>query len=103
MDRFELNQIFKDILGNSNVYFQPPETVKLNYPCILYELDRVVATKANNKKYKLIKRYTVTLIDPNPDTTYMDAILELPYSSFDRMFSTSNLNHFVFTIYRRYN
>ena len=30
-----LHKILKEIIGNDNVYFQPPESAKLKYPRIL--------------------------------------------------------------------
>jgi len=97
--RYELNDIFKDLLGNNNVYFQPPESIKLSYPCIIYQLSDIDTRRADDLLYLKKPRYTVTLIDKNPDTEFVDQILELPYCSFDRMFASDNLNHFVFTLY----
>ena len=36
--RNELHEKFCDLLGSRNVYFQPPESVRLVYPCIIYRL-----------------------------------------------------------------
>jgi len=30
--RLELQNLLENILGSRNVYFQPPENLKLNYP-----------------------------------------------------------------------
>lgn len=98
-NRLDLQKIFENIMGSRNVYFQPPETKKLTYPCIIYNLSDIVSKPADDIKYQTMKRYTVTLIDKNPDSQYVDGILSLPYCSFDRAFVTDNLNHFTYTIY----
>ena len=35
--RLELDADLRALLGSTNVYFQPPETKKLKYPCFIYE------------------------------------------------------------------
>ena len=35
--RYELHEFLCEILGSRNVYFQPPESVKMKYPAIVYE------------------------------------------------------------------
>lgn len=98
--RLELHEIFCEILGSRNVYFQPPESVKLEYPAIVYKRKKIDQYYANNKTYIYEPGYEATLIDPNPDSEYIEKILQLPYCSFDRHFTADNLNHDVFTIYK---
>ena len=98
--RVELQQILENILGSRNVYFQPPENLKLKYPCIIYELTGVESVDADNTSYLNYKRYTVTCISGDPDTVIPDIILEsIKHSSFDRRFVTDNLYHDALTIY----
>ena len=40
-NRLELHEIFCDILGSRNAYFQPPASVKMNYPAIKYSLSNI--------------------------------------------------------------
>lgn len=98
-NRLKLHDILVNISGVKKVYYQPPETVKLEYPCIVYELSNIIFKYANNDKYIHNNSYTVTLIDSDPDSIIVDEILKLPFTSFDRQFKSDNLNHFVFTIY----
>lgn len=97
--RLELQALFEELLGSRNVYFQPPETIKLNYPCIIYERSSNKAIHANNNPFVLFHKYTVTLIDKNPDTVLPDKLHSLPKTNFDRSFVNDNLYHYVFTIY----
>lgn len=95
--RFHLDDIFHEI--TQNVYFQPPESIKIDYPCILYELTSIDTKFADNKPYKQEKRYKVTVIDKNPDSEIPDKIGKLPMCIFDRHYTSDNLHHFVFNIY----
>lgn len=97
--RLNLHEEFCNILASRNAYFQPPASVQMNYPAIVYSLSDVDTRHANDDKYKLLKAYQVTLIDKNPDTQYFEPILRLPYCSFNRFYTADNLNHWVFTLY----
>lgn len=97
--RLNLQAKLEATLGSRNVYFQPPETLKLSYPCIIYELDKDLVNYASDSIHKRKKRYSVTVIDRNPDSRIPDKIRMYPYCSFDRTFTSDNLNHFVFTIF----
>lgn len=96
--RLNLQTTLKTVVGN-NVYFQPPESISLKYPCIIYSLNDVNTLKANDKKYKLTRSYQITLICKDPDNEYIDKILSLPYTDMDRMYTVDNLYHYVFTHY----
>ena len=98
--RLELHEKFCGILGNGNAYFNPPETVKMNYPGIRYKLSDIDLTSANNDVYYVAKKYEVIVITYDPDDTlYEEIIRNFPKCKFDRMYIASNLYHYVFTIY----
>lgn len=97
--RIELHNILISLLEKNNVYFQPPSSIKLIYPCIIYELNGIDTNYANSRKYKNKKKYTISLIDQNPDSEIPNKILNLDYCSFNRFFISDNLNHYVFTLY----
>ena len=97
--RIAFDGILRGILGTGNVYFQPPESVKIKYPCIIYEHTDTDTIYANNLPYHSTKAYEVTVIDRNPDSTIPDEIGKLPYSRFVRHFTFENLNHDVFIVY----
>ena len=46
-----LQETLETILGSENVYFQPPESYKIEYPCIIYERANIKAIKADNIGY----------------------------------------------------
>lgn len=87
------------MLGSNNVYFEPPESVKIKYPCIIYGLDDVYSNRADNISYKTTRLYQITCIGKDPDTDIPDKILELEKSSFERRFKSDNLIHDVIRLY----
>lgn len=97
--RLDLHKILVDILGSSNVYFQPPETLKMQYPCIVYERGSGDTIFADNISYRFVKRYQVTVIDRDPDSLIPDKVAELPMCTYDRHYTVENLNHDIFNLY----
>jgi hypothetical protein len=94
-----LHNALVGLLGSENVYFQPPSTVKMQYPCIVYKRSQIDTTYANDKPYNRRTRYSVTIIDPDPDSLIPDKVGKLPLSNFDRHFTADNLNHDVYNVY----
>lgn len=97
--RLELQQILVNILGSNNVYFQPPPSVKMVYPCIMYKRDYAETTFSGNKPYFWQTRYLVTVVDKNPDSEIPDKIAALPMCLFDRFYTADNLNHNVYKLF----
>ena len=101
----ELQTILESILSNfvpsvvKRVWFQPPGSEKLIYPCILYQRSGEWTNRADNIKYIGKKEYTITIIDKNPDSEIPDAVGELEYCVFDHFYAEENLNHWVYSIY----
>jgi hypothetical protein len=98
--RLELHEELCKLLGTRNVYFQPPESKKLEYDCIVYNLADIASRYANNKHYTGKKRYDVVIISRNPDNILIDEMLNnFSYIGFDRSFAKDNLYHFVYDLY----
>lgn len=97
--RLKLHQKLKEILGSDQVYFQPPENVKMKYPSIVYEVGSGLRTPADNQKYLYNQGYSVTFITKDPDPDVPDKILELPYCTMERQFKFENLYNWIFFIY----
>ena len=97
--REQFQHILEEILGSRNVYFQPPESVKLQYPAIVYSREPITTLHADNIIYKKHYSYSVTLIDKKSDSVFIDKIMELPYCNHLRHYVSDNLNHDIFTIY----
>ena len=97
--RLQLHELLKTLLGSGNVYFQPPGKQRMEYPAIRYERDSSDVDHADNSLYRKMKRYRVTMITHDPDSTVPDALEELPMSRFEQFYAADNLNHFVFQIF----
>lgn len=98
-NRLELQAMLETLLGSRNVYFQPPESIKLQYPAIVYSLSDIRNTHASNVVHKKDTAYSLTYIDEDPDSENVEKISRLPYCDFDRFFTSDNLNHYTFTLY----
>lgn len=97
--RIDLQNLLEDILGEKHVYYQPPESLKLEYPAIVYSKSRIDKRAANDSAYNLNTRYELIVIDKRPDNLVIEKLLTLPYCSYDRNYKSDNLNHDVLTIY----
>lgn len=97
--RLDLHTILEKILGSRNVYFQPPSSVRMQYPAIVYSRKDIERRSADDGVYRKLPSYELVLVDKNPDSKFVEKILDLPYCSFDRHYESDNLNHDVFTLY----
>lgn len=100
--RLELQTALEFLLGSRNVYFQPPETVKMKYPCFVYSRSTVDTTRADDLAYLKHPRYMVTFISDDPDTNgemVYNMLDRFPYCTHDRFYTANNLSHDVFDLY----
>lgn len=98
--RLELHEELCTVLGSRNVYFNPPESVRMQYDAIRYNLGGKDIKRANNRLYRVTNQYDGVVITRNPDTTIPDAILShFEMCSFGRPYVADNLNHYPFTLY----
>lgn len=82
-----------------NVYFDPPESIRMVYPCIIYNRYRINVVHADNAPYKHDTRYQVTVVDRNPDSEIVDRVKQIPKVFYERFYSVDDLNHDVFTLF----
>lgn len=95
-----MQDLLEETVGpNVPVYFQPASDDKMDFPCVVYELDSELKRHANNSVYKWRARYRVTYVHHNPEDDMIRKLTMLPHSAFQRHFATSGLNHDVFVIY----
>ena len=97
--REEFQRFLKELLGSDQVFFQPPSNVQMAYPAIVYELSDIENEHADNVPYVQRTRYSITVIDKDPDSRIPFAISKLPTCSFDRAYKSDNLNHYVLNLY----
>ena len=98
--RLELHEELCELLGSRNVYFQPPESLKMQYPCIRYSKSDVYKQNADNRLYQSRNSYEIIVIDSNPDSLLYESILShFSMCKYDRSYISANLNHDVLTLY----
>lgn len=81
-------------------YYQPPETVRMEYPCFRYALVPDSVIHADNKVYQNFTKYSVTYIS----RTHAEEIIKqmrdrFVYCRFDRPYTSDNLYHYNFELY----
>lgn len=98
--RLELQEELEEILGSRNVYFQPPESVKMKYDAIVYNLSNIRTNYADDKTYKKDKSYELIVISRDPDNEIAENLLNhFEYIRFDRRFISDNLYHDALTLF----
>lgn len=98
-ERIDLHSLLEELLESRNVYYQPPESIKMQYDAIRYSKKNIDSTYANDHKYSMRDCYELIVITKLPDHPVIKKLLELPYCSYDRHYVADNLNHDVLTIY----
>lgn len=92
--RLELQSKLEELQGNDRVYFNPPESLKLMYPCTVYEFQNVNVNHADDTIYKYSDQYSITYIHRDPDDRTMHfKLLGLPYCSFNNRYIADGLYH----------
>ena len=97
--RLELQTKLEELFGSRNVYYQPPESIKMEYPAIVYSKEDINTTHANDAVYSKKVKYSLIVISKKPDDPVIDKLLEVPYCSYDTSYKSDNLNHDVLTLY----
>lgn len=95
--RLKLHEYLKTLINN--VYYQPPESKKIEYPAIIYSKDQIRNVLADDSKYNLNTSYEIIIIDRLPDNKAITELLKMPYSTYDRHYVSDGLNHDVITLY----
>lgn len=95
--RTDLQDILETLAAT--VYFQPPESVKLSYPCIVYSRSSAKTAFADDNPYSYENQYQVTVIDKDPDSGIPEKVAMLPKCTHVRTYVSDNLHHDVFTLF----
>ena len=98
-NRLDLHSKLKELLESDEVYYQAPESKKMEYPAIKYSKSSIKSTYANNATYSMMDRYEIIVMSRTPDHPVIKKLLSLPYCSYDRHYVSENLNHDVLTLY----
>ena len=100
VSRLKLQEELEEILGSKNVYFQPPASVKLKYPCIIYELTNTDVKRADNKTFVTTNCYHVKhLFKTLEREKKNDLLLHFMMISHDNRMIVDGLYNDDFTLY----
>jgi hypothetical protein len=97
--RPNLHEELCELLESRNVYYDPPESIKMQYPAIVYALSRIDNDHADNGVYIQTRAYDVTVIYKEAENAASQMLACLPLCSFNRHYKADNLNHDVYTLY----
>lgn len=98
--RLNLHEVLCEILGSRNVYYDPPESVRMDYDAIRYKLAGKDLKRANDGIYQMVNMYDGVVISEDPDCEVADDILaHFKMCNFGRPYVADNLYHFPFTLY----
>lgn len=94
--RLNLQKELEELIGSRNVYFQPPPSFKMKYPCIVYSRVRINTDFADNNPYKLDNVYQITYIDSDPDSEIPTKLAQRHQCVYERDYKVNELYHNVF-------
>lgn len=97
--REDLDTLLCETIGSEYVYFQPPENLQIQYPCIIYSLNGFFDRHASNKTYHRRREYSLLYITSDPDDANIEAIGNLELCSLGKPYTAENLHHYPYTIY----
>lgn len=98
--RLNLHEELCETLESKSVYFQPPQSLSMNYPCIRYALDEPSQIYAGDKNYNCTKRYDGVVIDRDPESNIPGKLLaRFERCRLGKPYVADNLHHFPFTLY----
>lgn len=98
-DRLDLQSKLEQLLGSTNVYYDPPASLRMQYDAIRYSKQRPDTKHASDIRYKTMNRYELIVISKRPDHPVIKELMDIPYCSWDRHYVADNLHHDVLTIY----
>ena len=100
MDKRMLLQSELERLVGPNVYFQPPATVQLKYPCVIYNLSSGNSIYADNSVYTYTNRFELIFIYRKQNMEIVETVLRtFTMCTVSRVYIADNLYHYVFNLY----
>lgn len=94
---YKIQDAFDGIDG-VNLYFRPPSSLMITYPCVIYDLKVVDVRHSDNQVYSDGERYEVSYITSTQDDRNWTRLRDIPGSRWIRNFNKENLYHHIFEI-----
>lgn len=97
----EVGDLLEGVLGNSNVYFQPPTNIKLKYPCMVYKFVTPKVDRAGNMPYIVTGHWEVHHMYKDPDNSLVEKMLfASPFVAHDNNIVSEGVYNDYYTIYQ---
>ena len=100
VNRLELHEFLSGVMSacgeEPHLYFQPPETVKLEYPCIIYRLATMTSDYADDDPYRIRIAFDITYITRSPTSNVPSSLVKAHKFAFDRYYVSDNLHHYTY-------
>lgn len=97
--RLKLQKELEELVGG-NVYFQPPASVRLAYPCVIYNLAVGDIRRADDTVYTYTNRFELLFIYKQSNMEIVEKVLKaFPMCSISRIYIADNLYHYAFNLY----
>lgn len=105
--RYQLHNELKSLLGTTDksgnearCYFQPPESINMQYPCFVYSRESPHVLRADNFLYRRTYHYGLTYITYDPDDSMIDEVeSHFPMCRLSRSYTSDQLNHYYYDLY----
>lgn len=98
--RLNLQEELEATPGIKKVYFQPPENLKMVYPCIRFYRVRPIIDRADDRAYHYTQCYELIVIDSDPDSQIARYIAEhFKMAEVNTTYVSDNLYHTSITLY----
>ena len=81
-------------------YYHPPTSIKMAYPCFVYDLSKVSTIYADDRSYHNFPAYSLTYISQTlADSKVFEVLDHFQYCRFDRHYVADNLHHYTFELF----
>lgn len=85
---------------HTNVYFQPPANIKMDYPCIVYRKTDKRNEYGNDKIYLSRQQYSITVIEKDPDSPVADNMERyFTHTAITDYYTADNLHHTILKLF----
>lgn len=87
-------------LEDCEAYYQPPENLRIVYPCFVYRRIPGEQFRADNRMYKYHRCWEVIFITTDSESTIReDMLTQFPMCRHIRDYPADNLYHHVFNLF----
>jgi hypothetical protein len=98
-ERLILQAKLEEVFPECGIFYNPPSNLLLEKPCIVYTLNKLDSTTANNLTYQTGALFQVTVLSNTPGLLDVDRMLkELPMSTHIRTFISEGIVNDIFRV-----